>query len=78
MEVYRAETHKILRRFQARQIDRHACIAALDAALAGIVRDLAPAELPAVQMVMRENEETMALEAERRKKQPPTPRQDVN
>ena len=47
MEVYKAETQEILRRYRADMKTRDACIAALDAAAVGLIPTLKPEELTA-------------------------------
>jgi hypothetical protein len=42
MEVYKQETREVIRRFLARRLSFPDCIAALDAALAGLVPKVAP------------------------------------
>lgn len=55
MEVYRSETREILKRFVENRITRAECIAALDSALAAVIPDLDPADLPTVQAIMADN-----------------------
>ena len=43
MEVYRDETHEIIRRFLAHGLSFQECIAALDAALAALIQEPLPA-----------------------------------
>ena len=48
MEVYKSETEEVLSRFLGRRLSFPACIAALDAALAGLLPRLRADELPAL------------------------------
>ena len=66
MEVYKSETREVLNRFLSRRISFPACIAALDAALAGLLPRLRPEELPALRELMLANNETVMKEMERR------------
>ncbi|HEY4089737.1 MAG TPA: hypothetical protein VGM43_27615 [Bryobacteraceae bacterium] len=60
MEVYQAETREILKRFSEDRITRAECIAALDSALAAVIPDLDPADLPTVQVILAENSRQLA------------------
>jgi len=77
MEVYKSETREVLSRFLSRRITFPGCIAALDAALAGLLPRLRPEELPALRELMLANNEVVMKEMERRgqrrkaKAQPP-------
>lgn len=62
MEVYKAETAEILKRFTEGLITQTECVAALDSALASVIPDLSPLDLHAVQMEIEENYTTMARE----------------
>ncbi len=55
VEVYRAECREILNRFFEGRLSGAQCIAALDSALAGVIINLDPAQLPTVQAIMIEN-----------------------
>jgi hypothetical protein len=66
MEVYKRETQEIIRRFLLRQLSFPKCIAALDAALAGLLPRLQPQELDEVRAVMLANNETVMAEMARR------------
>jgi hypothetical protein len=66
MEVYKSETREVLDRFLSRRISFPACIAALDAALAGLLPRLRPEELPALRELMLANNEVVMKEMERR------------
>src|SRR4051812_39472727 len=66
MEVYKTETREVLSRFLRRRISFPDCIAALDAALAGVLPRLQPSELPALREVMLANNDIVMQEMERR------------
>jgi len=66
MEVYKTETREVLSRFLRRRISFPDCIAALDAALAGVLPRLQPSELPALREVMLANNNIVMQEMERR------------
>jgi hypothetical protein len=66
MEVYKAETREVLSRFLRRRLSFPACIAALDAALAGVLPRLRPSELQALREVMLANNDIVMKEMERR------------
>ena len=55
MEVYRRETKESIRRFLLRQLSFAKTIAALDAALAGVLPRLKPEQLDEVRTVMLAN-----------------------
>jgi len=60
VEIYRSETREILTRFREDRITRSECIAALDAALLAAIPELDAADLPAVQMILVENSQSLA------------------
>lgn len=66
MEVYKSETREVLSRFLSRRITFPGCIAALDAALAGLLPRLRPEELPALRELMLANNEVVMEEMQRR------------
>ena len=66
MEVYESETQEVLRRFLAGRLTFSETIAALDAALAGVIPTLTAEELPRVRLLMMANNETVMREMERR------------
>lgn len=66
MEAYKSETQEIIRRFLARRLSFPDCIAALDAALAGLVPRMKAEELDALRAVMIANNEIVMKEMERR------------
>ena len=66
MEVYKSETREVLDRFLGHRLTFPACIAALDAALAGLLPRLRPEELPALRELMLANNDIVMKEMERR------------
>jgi hypothetical protein len=68
MEVYKSETREVLNRFLAHRLSFPACIAALDAALAGLLPRLRPDELPALRELVLANNAVVMNEMERRGK----------
>lgn len=66
MEVYKSETKEVLNRFLGRRLSFPDCIAALDAALAGLLPRLRPEELPALRELMLANNAIVMKEMERR------------
>src|ERR1700693_1498820 len=68
MEVYKSETKEVLSRFLGRRLSFPDCIAALDAALAGLLPRLRPEELPALRELMLANNAIVMKEMERRGK----------
>jgi hypothetical protein len=61
MEVYKRETEEILRRFKNGRLSFQGCIAALDAALAGVVPVLRPDQIQLLrEIVLARNAEVMA------------------
>ena len=66
MEVYKSETREVLDRFLARRLNFPSCIAALDAALAGLLPRLRSEELPALRELMLANNAIVMKEMERR------------
>jgi hypothetical protein len=71
MEVYKSETQEVIRRFLANRLSFPDCVAALDAALAGLVPRLEDGQLPALRALMLANNEIVMKEMERRG--PPVP-----
>lgn len=55
MEVYERETKDVIRRFLSRKLTFPACIAALDAALAGLIPHVQPAQLNELRALMLAN-----------------------
>lgn len=68
MEVYKAETREVLHRFLGHRLRFPDCIAALDAALAGLIPKLAPEQLPELRAVMLANNDRLMEEMERRER----------
>jgi len=66
VEVYKAETREVLRRFLDHRLKFPDCIAALDAALAGLIPKLTPEQLPELRAVMLENNERVMKEMAKR------------
>jgi hypothetical protein len=66
MEVYERETQKIVKRFLANRLSFPDCIAALDAALASLIRHLKEGQLTRLRIVMLANNEIVMKEMERR------------
>jgi len=66
MEVYKSETREIIKRFLARNLNFPDCIAALDAALAGLVPRLQDGQLSILRALMLANNEIVMKEMERR------------
>ncbi len=66
MEVYKRETQEVIKRFLTHRLSFPECIAALDAALAGLVPRLTADELPVLRTLMMANNELVIKEMERR------------
>jgi hypothetical protein len=66
MEVYEHETREVIERFLAHKISLAECVAALDAALAGLVPKLTCEQLPRLQALLVTSNETVMAEMERR------------
>jgi hypothetical protein len=66
MKVYERETEEIIKRFLARVISFPDCIAALDAALAGLIPTLTGDQITRLRIVMLANNEIVMKEMERR------------
>ena len=66
VEVYKRETREVIRRFFLHQLSFPNCIAALDAALAGVIPRLRPEELDPLRVVMLANNELVMAEMVRR------------
>ena len=66
MEVYECETQEVIKRFLERRLSFAECIAALDAALAGLIPTLTGEEIPRLRVVMLANNEIVMKEMERR------------
>jgi hypothetical protein len=66
IEVYERETRQIISRFLSSGISLPECVAALDAALAGLVPDLTPEQLLHIQALLMANSKVVMEEMERR------------
>ena len=66
MEVYERDTQETIKRFLARRLSFPECIAALDAALAGLVPTLTGDQIPRLRIVMLANNEIVMKEMQRR------------
>jgi hypothetical protein len=66
MEVYKRETREVIRRFLNRQLSFPNCIAALDAALAGLLPRLQPGQLDEVRALMLANNAIVMEEMQKR------------
>jgi len=66
MEVYASETREVIRRFLAYRLSFPQCIAALDAALAGLIPRLTGDQIATLRILMLANNETVMMEMERR------------
>jgi hypothetical protein len=66
MEVYERATQDVIKRFLDRRLSFPDCIAALDAALAGLIPRLTNEHLADLRAVMLDNNETVMKEMERR------------
>ena len=66
MEVYKQETKEVVRRFRSHQLSFPHTIAALDAALAGVLPKLKPEQLDEVRAVMLAANATVMEEMARR------------
>jgi hypothetical protein len=73
MEVYERETRKIVRRFLALRLSFPDCIAALDAALAGVIPALTGDQIPRLRIVMLANNEIVMKEMGKRGSSEKTP-----
>jgi predicted Zn-ribbon and HTH transcriptional regulator len=66
VEVYKRETREIIRRFRIHNLNFPSCIAALDAALAGLLPRIQPHQLDEVRAVMLANNDQVMEEMARR------------
>jgi hypothetical protein len=66
MEEYERETKEIIKRFLAHRLSFPECIAALDAALAGLLPTLTGDQIPRLRVVMLTNNEIVMKEMEQR------------
>jgi hypothetical protein len=70
MEVYKRETGEILRRYQNGRLNLPDCIAALDAALGGLIAFVKPDQMEPLRAILRVNHETLTNELDKRRRQP--------
>ena len=68
MEVYKSETKEVLHRFLGHRLKFPECIAALDAALAGLIPKLTPEQLPELRAVMLASNEWVMKEMHKRER----------
>ncbi len=68
MQVYKSETQEVLNRFMHHRLKFPDCIAAMDAALAGLIPKLNPEQLPELRAIMLANNERVMKEMERRER----------
>jgi hypothetical protein len=73
MEVYKAETREILRRFLARELSHKDCTGLLNTALMDIIPHLDPSDLPALQKIVSETNRAVSDEMSRRELRPSSP-----
>jgi hypothetical protein len=66
VEVYEGETREIVRRFMHDRLSFPLCIAALDAALAGLIPRLTAEQIAPLRAIMLANNATVMQEMERR------------
>jgi len=66
VEVYKTKTDDIVRRFLLRQFRFPDCVAALDAALSGLLPTLTPEDFDKVRAMMLANNDTVMDEMARR------------
>ena len=64
--MYERETQEVMNRFLERRLSFPECIAALDAALAGLIPTLTGLEIPRLRAIMLANNETVMKEMDRR------------
>ena len=67
MEIYERETQEVIKRFLDRRLSFPECIAALDAALAGLIPTLTGEQLDHLRAVMLANNGIVMKEVERRR-----------
>jgi hypothetical protein len=68
VDVYKQETGEVIRRFLAHRLSFPDCIAALDAALAGLLPELKPERLDELRALMLANNERVMEEMARRRR----------
>jgi CRP-like cAMP-binding protein len=73
MEVYKSETRKVIKRFLSRRLSFPDCVAALDAAFAGLSSRLTGEQISAARALVLENNDIVMKEMERRNPSPFSP-----
>jgi hypothetical protein len=68
VEVYKSETKEVLHRFLGHRLKFPDCIAALDAALAGLIPKMTPEQLPELRLIMLANNERVMKEMAKRER----------
>src|SRR5580658_11075849 len=66
MEVYKSETHEVIKRFLSRRLSFDDCMAALDAALADLTSRATGEQIASLRAVILENNNIVMKEMERR------------
>ena len=66
MEVFERETQRVIKRFLAHKLSFPACVAALDAALAGLIPRLRGEQLAPLRALILANNEIVMKEMEKR------------
>ena len=66
MEVYKRETEEVVKRFLHHRLSFPNCIAALDAALAGLVPSLTAEQIAPLRAILLANNATVMQEMEKR------------
>jgi hypothetical protein len=69
VEVYKSETHEVLKRFLHHSFTFPECISALDSALDALIPKLRPSQLPELRAVMLANNDRVMKEMEKRENQ---------
>ena len=69
VEVYKSETHEVLKRFLHHSFTFPECISALDSALAALIPNLKPSQVPELRAVMLANNDRVMKEMEKRERQ---------
>jgi len=69
VEVYKSETHEVLKRFLRHNFTFPECISAQDSAFAALIPNLKPSQLPELRAVMLANNDRVMKEMEKRENQ---------
>jgi hypothetical protein len=69
MQVFKNETQAIVEHFLNHRLNFSECIAALDAALVGLIPNLKREQLPELRTLMLANDERVMAEVEKRERQ---------